>query len=53
MPASSSTPTTEEHDLAVRRYRMVQNIDEVLEQELHLAEGEKPATLSEAQADAA
>jgi hypothetical protein len=52
-PASSSTATAEERDPAVRHYRTVQNIDEVLEQELHLAEGDEPATLSEAQADAA
>jgi hypothetical protein len=29
----------------------MENIDEVLEQELHLTEGEEPATLTEAQAD--
>jgi hypothetical protein len=52
-PPSSPTPSAEERDPDVRRYRTMQNIDEVLEQELHLAEGEEPATLTEAQADAA
>jgi hypothetical protein len=47
-PASSSMPTAEERDPAERRYRTVQNIDEVLEQELHLTKGEEPTTLSEA-----
>jgi hypothetical protein len=36
----------------VRRYRTVANIDEELEQDLLLAEGEEPATLAEAQSEA-
>ena len=35
----------------MRRYRTLENICDVLDQELHLAEGEEPATLAEAQAE--
>jgi hypothetical protein len=51
-PTSTNTPTAEDREAHVRRYRTLTNIDEELDQALLLAEGEEPATLAEAQAKA-
>jgi hypothetical protein len=45
-PATANTPTAEDRGSPVRRYMTVDN---VMDQELHLAEGAEPATFAEAQ----
>jgi hypothetical protein len=51
-PTTANTPTAEDHEVHVHRYRNLANIDDELEQALLLAEGEEHATLAEAQAEA-
>jgi hypothetical protein len=47
-PTSADTPTAEDREAHVRRYRTLMNIDNELDQALLLAEGEEPAMLAEA-----
>jgi hypothetical protein len=48
----ANTPSAEECDTPLRRYRTVQNIGDVLDEKLLLAEGAEPATLAKAQSEA-
>jgi hypothetical protein len=50
-PSSANAPSVEDRDTPVRRYRALENISDELDADLHLAEGEEPATLTEALAE--